>query len=292
MAFKSKIDPNEISSMTFKEYFGLLKKEIKKAEKFGNTNIVVLSDFHFACGHIGTMMVLGKHSGIISKWYKKIKKERKKENDFARGNCYFKIADDGDTTLHIALEDGKGKPDKMKKNGKNLFKKLGFSPNIFKGEFLEDVEGVLSEQELATMDEEADKMNDDKKLGFLSKKYRKAFEKISNEVIPALKNKESINLYCLEVAKDAYVAGQSFIDRFDEVSQKEQDRYEVMREKIVANMSDLEKVVAKVKQLLMASADINIDIESVIEDLADKKSIIDNQINQLDPMLKSYLELN
>ena len=291
MAFKSKMNPEELSSMTYKEYFTQFKKEVKKAEKFGATSVVILSDFEFSCGQVGTILILGKYSGPLAKWYKRMKKERKQEKDFAKGTCYFKADESGAVTLNIALDDGKGKPEKMKKNGKSLFKKLGYSPNIFKGDFLEGAEGVLSETELENMDQVADEMNDDKRLGGLARKYRRAFKVVSNQVIPAIKEKTSLSLTHLEAAKAAYIAAQSFIDRYDEVPAKQQERFSDLEQQVKTNLSNLQKVVAKAKQLLIGKSTFSGNVEKVMEQLSAKQMEIDLAFDQLSDELKKALNL-
>ena len=71
---KTKIDLDALAEMTFAEYQKKFKKEIKRAQAFGKMNCVVLGEFEFACGHIGTIMVLGTYSGKLTKFYKQMKR--------------------------------------------------------------------------------------------------------------------------------------------------------------------------------------------------------------------------
>ena len=150
MSFKSKLKPEELSTLTQFNYIKFCEKEVKRAAPFGQLGVVILSDYVFACGTTATLLLFDKPSGPLMKYYKQLKKERSQEKDFAKGSCYFEDVDGDHPTMRIALEDGKGKPAKMQKNGKKLFKKLGFAVEIFKGELAVD-KGLLKEEaELVT----------------------------------------------------------------------------------------------------------------------------------------------
>jgi len=159
-----------------------LKKEVTRAAKFGETAVVALSHFQFSCGYQGTLLLLGKFSGELAKFYKQAKLTRKKERDYAKGTCYFEIDDKGQVQMHIALQDGKGKPDKLKKNGKVLFKKLGFNPQIIQGELGLSNSDQLSSSEVEFIEEEADYENDQETMQQVYKKYQKACGKLEQEV--------------------------------------------------------------------------------------------------------------
>jgi hypothetical protein len=123
MAFKSKIKITDLPTLPHKDYMNIFRKDVERAAKFGQTGVVVLSDFQFACGEVGTLILLGKMSGPLKNYYKELKKERKQEKDFAKGTCYFEDVDGDNPKMRIALDDGKGKPTKMKKNGKKTLEK-------------------------------------------------------------------------------------------------------------------------------------------------------------------------
>ncbi|MCH2043334.1 MAG: hypothetical protein MK212_04280 [Saprospiraceae bacterium] len=274
--YKTKIKPEELSSMTYKDYATLLKKEVKKAQRFQHVDVIVLSDFKFSCETVASLMILGKFGGPIAKWYKTIKKERKVEKDFAKGSCYFEPQSDGSTTLHIALNDGKGKPTKMVKNGKKLFKRLGFVPNIFKGELptelLENSTATLTDTEIERTEEEAEESNEGKGIGMVAKQYQQAFKRLANQVVPMLKMKDQavwVDKH-LDIAKKAYLMSKSFVDKFEESSDKAQEKFAQFKAKVLEKQPMLQKIFAKVKKLLTDKAQVHgsdKNMEAVLKDV-------------------------
>ncbi len=281
MAFKSKINPVTLAELTHKEYEKQIKKEVAKAEKFGSLPVIVLSHFKFACGTISTLMLFGKQSGELGKFYKRAKKERKQENDFAKGICYFEATEDQGTILHIALNDGKGKPSQMKKNSKALFKKLGMSPNIYKGELPEDLlagsQAALSVSEVELLDKEADEENDKKSLAWAAKQYQKYFKMVTLELLPMLKTTDAVTfeVYHLKLAKKGYQAASGFLDRYEEEDkEKHLQKYAPLRDKVLANKDQLQKIAAKIKQLLSQQAEQHIGESISSEELEQEGKII------------------
>jgi small nuclear ribonucleoprotein (snRNP)-like protein len=273
MGFKSKIKPNEIEGLDFKTYTNMLKKEVVKAAKFGETSVVVFSNYKFACGHEGTLLLLGKYSGELVKFYKGAKLKRKKEKDFARGVCYFETKEDGSVTMHIALQEGVGKPDKIKKNGKALFKKLGLATNIFKGELPVVDENVnLSSQEIEEIEHTAEEENDLKALGRLGKEYKYAYENLVNQVLPLIKMKEGADFVPahFEIAKAAFKASASFLAKYEEANDKKQDKFAKFYEGIKNQQGQLQKIAAKVKKELSNKAQVHgssENVEAVLEEV-------------------------
>lgn len=273
MAFKSKIKPNEVKDMDFKTYTATLKKEIAKAAKFGETSVVAFSNYKFACGEEGTLLLLGKYSGELVKFYKEAKLKRKKEKDFAKGTCYFDTDDNGNIKMSIALNDGKGKPDKLKKNGKALFKKLGFVPDIFKGDLPEvDGDAQLSEQEVGHIEDTADEQNDNQTLGKVAKQYEQAYKKLADHVVPLIKMKDKAvyNPKHFEVAKAAFKASASFLDKYKESKEKAQEKFATIQQNVQARHEQIQKIAAKVKLELSKKAQVqgsSENVEQVLEDL-------------------------
>jgi hypothetical protein len=283
MAFKSKIKPNEVKDLDFKTYTSILKKEVQKAAKFGETSIVAFSNYKFACGHEGTLLLLGKFSGELVKFYKTAKLKRKKEKDFARGTCYFQTQENGSVIMHIALKEGIGKPDKIKKNGKALFKKLGLAPNIFKGDLPIVNEAInLSSQEIKQIENTADHENDLKTLGRLVKEYERAYKNLTDEVIPLIKRKEgaTFGLQHFEIAKTILKASASFLAKYEEVNEKKHEKFAKFYEGIKNQHKQLQQIAAKVKielskkaQVHGSSEDIEIvlkEVEATIKDMRQK----------------------
>lgn len=289
--FKTKINPEELGSTTYEEYVAVLKKEVKKAQKYGRTNVIVLSNFKFACGTVSTMMVLGKLSGPLSKWYKKLKKERAVEKDFALGDCFFEPQDDGITKLHIALNDGKGKPDKMAKNGKKIFKKIGLTPNIFKGELPEDLvgEGEFNDTELELIEQEADESNDNQSLGKVFRQYTKAYKELAEEVIPRLKMPEQEAQWHpqhLDIARQAFFFSKSFLDKFEEVREKTQEKFGERKQQIEERQPILQKIAAKVKTMFETKATMDSSISfNKGEEVATVLNTMKTQLAELNQFL-------
>ncbi len=293
MAFKTKINPSELVQMTYKDYEKAIKKEIAKAQKFGQTEVIIFSDFQFACGKSATMLLLGQQSGALTKFYKQAKKDRKKENDFAKGVCYFESKEGEATTLHIALNDGKGKPVQMKKNGKSLFKKIGLLPNIFKGDLpaklLANFEGDLNQEEIIQMSQEADKSNDHKAILLVFKQYQKALKQLTAEVLPLIQMKENAPYKPkhLEIAKKTYFLSLSFLDKYEEVNEARQAKFADKKARIEEKQPLLRKIAAKIKKELSQKAEIHgssEEMETVFKN-------IDNALEDLKPKFQKALDL-
>lgn len=271
MAFKSKIKPEELKDLTEAEYIKLCQKEVSRAAKFGETGVVILSDYQFACGAVGTMMLLGKLSGPLLAYYKQLKKERGQEKDFAKGICYFENIDSNNPTMRIALSDGKGKPAKMQKNGKKLFKKLGFETDIFKGDLgLE--EETLAAEEVEEIEAQVDVENDDQAIKQIIIDYKKAFALLSNNVIPLLKTKEGITEQHYQIARKLLRLSKSVQDKLTEIDEKQRVKYQEFVENVKTQEPKIIKIVANLKKLLS---------ESTVEGDATNVSAVLEKVNSL-----------
>ncbi len=271
MAFKSKIKPDELKGLTEAEYIKLCQKEAIRASKYGETGVVILSDYQFACGAIGTMMILGKLSGPLLAYYKQLKKERGQEKDFAKGICYFENIDSNNPTMRIALLDGKGKPARMKKNGKRLFKKLGFETDIFKGDLgLE--EETLEETEVEEIEAQVDVENDDKSIKQIIIDYKKAFALLSSNVIPLLKTKEGITEQHYQIARKLLRLSKSVQNKLAEIDEVQRLDYKEFVENVIVQEPKIIKIVANLKKLL---------IESTVEGDASNLGAVLEKVNSL-----------
>ena len=292
MSFKSKLDPTELSGMTQKEYEKIIKKEIAKAEKFGSTEIMVFSDFEFSCGSVSTLMLLGKQSGNLAKFYKKAKTERKKENDFAKGVCYFEVTAKEGTKLHIALNDGKGKPNKMEKNGKGLFKKLGIKPNIFKGELPAELlvgnTDQLNASEELEIEKTADESNEGKALHKVARQYKKLHDQVVVELVPMLQSRGRVSFEAahFDLAKQAYTAAKSFLDRYEEVKPKAQERFAELQSKVQTEQETLRKIAAKIKKELSNSAQVH----GTAEEVAALLSEVEDTLAEMKPKFEAAFQ--
>jgi hypothetical protein len=255
---KSKINPAEVKDMVWNDYVKKLRVDMKKAESTGisKTSVVMISDFTFACGEVHTLMLLGKKS-VLNKFFKSLKmdSERKKLKDFSFGFCHFEKEEDGSTAIKIAIK-GFGKPSKMKKNGKKLFKKLGVTvKDIIKGEFLDEVieditngetdnspKQIVENEELQNQAEDMkaddDTNNDVKLLGKVAKEFTKSNRLMNKEVLTLLKlAKEQPVIYIdkhVKIAEDAFRTAASLLDKYEEIA---------------AQRKNLDKTASKITQL-------------------------------------------
>lgn len=289
MAFKSKIKPEDLKDLNQVNYIKLCQKEVKRAATFGETGVVILSDYEFACGTVGTMMILGKMSGPLMKYYKQLKKDRKQEKDFARGVCYFEDVEGGDPIMRIALNDGKGKPSKMKKNGKKLFKKLGFATDIFKGD-LNLEEETLEQEELDTIEDQVDKENDDQKMRVIAQAYKKAFALVAKNVVPLLKSREGITEAHYQLSRKLLKLSKSLQDKQTEIEEKQQEKYSSFIEEVKTREPQIIKIVASLKKWLSETI-VEGGLEEVLQQLEEKKAVIEDKLANLQPDLKSLLNL-
>lgn len=229
---KTKFDLSTLSSLNFKQYEALLKKEMIRAKKELDTSVVLLSDFAFACGTTSALFILGKYSGELSKFYKTQKKERAQEKDFARGNCSFSTEGE-QTKLAISLLDGKAKIPKIMKHGRKTFKKLKLQVKIAKGKGTEETE---------TVDDINDDSNNNQELLDL---YKKGFKDINAIVLPALKARQ--------VTKEHQEITSSTINTAQKILQESDN--DKLKEKIKGQLPKIEKVLYHVKDALFDGID-------------------------------------
>ena len=295
MAFKSKIKLDELKNLTEVQYIKLIEREIKRAATFEQTGVVVLSDYTFSCGSVGTLILLGKLSGSLMKYYKSLKTDRKTEKDFAKGICYFQEVEGQSPIMRIALNDGKGKPTKMKKNGKKLFRKLGFAIDIFKGDLgLKEVS--LDAKEIDQIEAEVDQENDDQKMISIIRAYKKTFALVANNVIPILKAKtpEKIEERHYQLSLRLLKLSKSLQDKLQEISEKKQQKFNAFVAEVKAKEPRLIKIVANLKQHLKnRTVEGNLDevrgeLHSLLNDLNQSSNKLQSLKNELKIKFKDY----
>lgn len=241
---KSKINPDEVKDLKWKDYVKLFQKDIQTAEAKGATKVpvVMISDFTFACGETHALVLLGKQS-VMTKFFKGLKADddRKKLKDFSIGTCHFEKEEDGTTAIKIGIS-GFGKPAKMKKNSRKLIQKLGITlKDIIKGEYVDEVVADIdaenknasaedlavnealqnNAEELKTTDDAA---NDNKRLGKVAKEFSKANKLMNKEVVSLLKLAKSETVVYTDkhvrIAEEAFRAAASLVDRYEEIAAK------------------------------------------------------------------------
>ncbi|CAA6818171.1 MAG: Unknown protein [uncultured Sulfurovum sp.] len=292
MAYKLKMDPNDLASMTYKKYVDFCKKEVVKAAKFGETEVVILSDFEFSCKNVGTLILMGKLSGPLLKFYKKQKKERSQEKDFAKGSCVFDKDELGNPVMNIALNDGKGKPSKMLKNGKALFKKIGMTPNIFKGDMLESVkDGDLAEEEVGVIKGQVDDENDHQAMAQIIRQYKKTYGVVVAQIVPMLSNKEAattLNSSHLELAKRLFALSSSVQNKFTEITKGGRKKHQEFHDKVVAKHDQVRKIAGAVKKILADNADIEIGVKGMEESLKKDIKTLMSELKAHDTKIREY----
>ena len=210
------------------------------------------------------------------KYYKGLKTARKAEKDFAKGVCYFQEVEGQPPIMRIALNGGKGKPAKMKKNGKKLFKKLGFAVDIFKGDLgLQEV--GLEAKEIDQIEAEVDQENDDQKMISIIRAYKKTFALVANNVIPILKAKtpEKIEERHYQLSLSLLKLSKSLEDKLEEISEQKQQKYSAFVAEAKAKEPLLIKIVAKLKQHLK-----NRTVEGSLDEVRREKTLSIKQLKE------------
>ena len=237
---KSKISPDTVKDLKWKDYVKLLEKDLKQIESkaLKTVPVVMISDFTFACGEVHTLLLFGKQS-VLTKYYKELKmdEERKKIKDFSLGTSKFEKDEKNNLTLEIGIQ-GFGKPARMKKNSKKLIKKLGVNlVDIFKGELLDEVvEDITEENKTASekyqkidanleteagfMKKADDLENDTQDIVSVAKAFKKLHQQLNKELVPLLKKaaKESVTYQSAHVslAENAFRGAASLLDKCEE----------------------------------------------------------------------------
>ena len=290
MAFKLKKKIDEILELDFVGYCKYLKKEINRAAKSGELDAVICGNHQFADGKESALILMGKFTGELAQYFKK----NKAAAGFARGKCFFETTDEG-VTMHISLNQGKGKPDKIKKGGKKLWSKLGVTPQFHKGE-LPNLSSSLDEVNLGEeeMQETADVENDSQGIKMVLKSYMKVRNALQVVIVPLISDKQTkdsdYNNQHFKIAKATLKAAASFMDKFQEMEANQQADFQKEFDKIQQDYPKLKRIAAKIKQALMGAnaVDINLAKDSSDEELTKE---IGMSLEQLDEALEHLKEL-
>ena len=243
---RSKIDPAMVKDIAWKDYVKLFGKDVQQAQDKGveKVPLIMISDFTFACGEVHALMLLGKQSQM-TKFYKSLKtdKTRKKLKDFSIGFCHFDRAEDGSSSMRMAIE-GLGKPSKMKKNSKQLIKKLGLTvKDIIKGQYTEEVvqeieadmppsnpeKGAPSApvQEQAEAFQQKEDSSNQQTLQARARAFLKANKAMTTTVIALLKaSKEEVVTYTtphINIAEEAFRTAANLVDIYQQQVEEGKD---------------------------------------------------------------------
>jgi len=233
-------------------------------------------------GKTSSLILFGAFTGELATFFK----DNKTTIGFARGKCFFESTKNG-VILHIALNQGKGKPDKIKKSGKNLWAKLGMDAQLYEGTLpllSQDLDAVnIGEQNLL---KEADLSNNDQAIEFVLQQYQKAKKALQEQVLPLISNKETSDATYtnqhFKIAKTTLAAAASFINKFKELEVEEQENYQKKFNSIQKNYPAIKRITAKIKKALMASNTVDITLDNTKDATTETKNIQSalTQLNQ------------
>lgn len=275
MAFKLKKRIHEILDMDFETYAKFLKKETQRASKFGVLDAVFCSGHQFSDGKVSTLVLMGTFVGDLANFYK----QNKTASNFAKGKCYFEDHKGG-CTLHLVVEAGRGKPDKIAKAGRKLWAKTNLQPTFHKSK-LPDFAPVLEEINIgeAAMQQQADQENNPQQMAQVSRQYHKAKKALQSLVLPLLSNADTpatafTNQHFV-IAKAALKANSSWTNKIEEASPEVQAQLKQQQQKLLVEYPKLKRIAAKVKQFLMAANEVDISTTDSTQAIADQLDKLD-----------------
>jgi len=287
MSFKHKKSIDEIIKMDFDTYAKFLKKEIVRAAKLGELDVVISANHKFddGKGKVSTLILMGAFVGKLASFFK----ENKAQPDFAKGKCFFETTKDG-IKMHIAINAGKGKPDKIIKAGRKSWAKAGITPHFHpdKLPFLDDaLKNVnVGETELVKA---ADIENNTQEIKLVKNNYLKARKALQDRVLPLISNKTKDSDYTnqhFKIAKVCLKNAASFLNKFKEVDEETQAPYQKDITTLHIEYPKLKRIAAKIKQALMATNTVDIKIDKTQNSTTQEVTGIKNALNTLDEEFK------
>ena len=261
MAFKHKKKLSEILAMDFESYTKFLKKEILRATKLGELDAVICSNHKFSNGKESALVLMGAFVGDLAAFFK----QNKAQPGFAKGKCFFETTEEG-TKMHITISAGKGKPDKIAKTGRKLWAKAGITPH-FHPDKLPFLDAALDQVNLGETElvKVADSENDTQAIKLVKNNYLKARKMLQDRVLPLVSNKETLdsayNNQHFKIAKVCLKNAASFLNKFEEVNPEAQATYQKDITSLQTEYPKLKRIAAKIKQALIASNPIDINID-------------------------------
>lgn len=274
--------------MDFETYTKFLKKEILRAAKLGELDAVICTNHKFdkGKGKVSALILMGTYVGDLAVFFK----ENKAQPGFAKGKCFFEMTDEG-TKMHIAINAGKGKPEKITKAGRKLWAKAGVNPHFHKKKlpFLDaalDQVNVGETELLKVVDTE----NDTQEIKLVKNNYLKARKVLQDRVLPLVSNKKTqdsaYNNQHFKIAKVCLKNAASFLNKFEEVDDQTQTAYKKEIKALHREYPKLKRIAAKIKQALMASNAIDIDIDQTNTSEKDDNNSIKDSLDALDKEFK------
>jgi len=126
---KTKIDLANLKKMPQADYLNEVKSEFKRLKAAGESEVIVITDFIFADGKKGSVVIPTDISGTSQKFYNDVAKKEYK--GFGRGTVNLKDGEQG-ATMELFIDSGKAKAKALEKGGKKIFEKVGVIPIITK----------------------------------------------------------------------------------------------------------------------------------------------------------------
>lgn len=288
MAFKHKKKIHEILEMDFETYAKFLKKEILRAAKLGELDAVICGNHQFADGKESALILMGAFVGDLANFFKR----NKAQPGFAKGKCFFETTEEG-TKMHIAINAGKGKPDKITKAGRKLWAKAAIKPHFHENKlpFLDAAldQVNVGETELVKV---ADTENDTQAIKLVKNNYIKTRKVLQDRVLPLVSNKETLDsAYTnqhFKIAKVCLINAASFLNKFEEVDESTQATYQKEITTVRTEYPKLKRIAAKIKQALMATNAVDVELDN-----SDSSNTQDQNIkNSLTALDKEFEKLD
>ena len=126
---KTKLDLANLKKMPQADYLNEVKSEFKRLKASGESEVIVITDFTFADGKKGSVVIPTEISGTSQKFYNDVAKKEYK--GFGRGTVNLKDGEQG-ATMELFIDSGKAKAKALEKGGKKIFEKVGVIPVITK----------------------------------------------------------------------------------------------------------------------------------------------------------------
>jgi len=271
MSFKHKKKIYEILEMDFDTYAKFLKKEVLRAALLGELDAVICANHQFADGKSSALILMGAFVGDLASFFKK----NKANPDFAKGKCFFETGEDG-TKMHIAINSGKGKPDKINKIGKKLWAKAAIQP-FFHAKKLPFLDAALDQVNVGETElvKVVDTENDTQAIKLVRNNYLKTRKVLQDRVLPLISNKKTLDTAYtnqhFKIAKVCLKNAASFLNKFEEVD--EQTKVTYQKEITVVHAE-----YPKLRRINLISADTP---NSQEKDIKESLSALDKEFEKL-----------
>jgi len=122
---KTKLDLANLKKMPQADYLNEVKSEFKRLKAAGESEVIVITDFTFADGKKGSVVIPTEMSGSSQKFYNDVAKKEYK--GFGRGTVNLKDGEQG-ATMELFIDSGKAKAKALEKVARKFLKKWALFP--------------------------------------------------------------------------------------------------------------------------------------------------------------------